>query len=86
MLLDLSDCMSFSKESDTVEGYGAVPEGEIEESRPLPAVVAGLHDLDVGVAPRGVVEVRRVRSPKELLPELICAKMKVETLRSEDIC
>ena len=64
--------MSFSKESDTVEGYGAVPEGEVEQGRPLPSVVAGLHDLDVGVAPRGVVEVRRVRPSQELLPEFIC--------------
>ena len=64
--------MSFSKQSDTVEGHGAVPEGEVEQGRPLPAVVAGLHDLDVGVAPRGVVEVRRVRPSQELLPEFVC--------------
>ena len=64
--------MSFSKEPDTVEGDGAVPEGEVEEGRPLPAVVAGLHDLHVRVAPRGVVEVRRVRAPQELLPEFVC--------------
>ena len=49
-----------------------MPEGEVEEGRPLPAVVARLHDLDVGVAPGAVVEVRRVGSHKKIVPELIC--------------
>ena len=61
-----------SEESNTVKGDGAVPEGEVEQGRPLLAVVPRLHDLDIGVASGAVVEVRSVRFLQKVVPELIC--------------
>ena len=62
----------YSEEFHTVEGDGTVPDCKVEEGRPLPAVVLRLHDLDVGVASGGVVEVGRVGSVQKILPKLIC--------------